>query len=39
VNAALCDGSVRVVGDGISMAVWQALSTARGGEVVGAGDF
>jgi prepilin-type processing-associated H-X9-DG protein len=39
VNAALCDGGVRFVRDGISMAVWQALSTARGGEAVGDGDF
>lgn len=39
VNVALCDGSVRFVSDAISMAVWQALSTARGGEVLPDTDF
>jgi prepilin-type processing-associated H-X9-DG protein len=39
VNAALCDGSVRFIRDSISMPIWQALSTARGGEVIPEGDF
>jgi prepilin-type N-terminal cleavage/methylation domain-containing protein/prepilin-type processing-associated H-X9-DG protein len=34
VNAALADGSVRFVRDSISPAIWQAMGTARGGEVV-----
>jgi prepilin-type N-terminal cleavage/methylation domain-containing protein/prepilin-type processing-associated H-X9-DG protein len=35
VNVALCDGSCRFVNDSVSWAVWQALGTAHGGEVVG----
>jgi prepilin-type N-terminal cleavage/methylation domain-containing protein/prepilin-type processing-associated H-X9-DG protein len=34
VNAALCDGSVRFIRNGIDLAIWQAVSTARGGEVI-----
>jgi prepilin-type N-terminal cleavage/methylation domain-containing protein/prepilin-type processing-associated H-X9-DG protein len=33
VNAAMCDGGVRFVPNGISLDVWRALSTAQGGEV------
>jgi prepilin-type processing-associated H-X9-DG protein len=32
VSAALCDGSVRFVGDGIGLETWRALTTARGSE-------
>jgi prepilin-type processing-associated H-X9-DG protein len=39
VNAALCDGSVRFIRNGIDLAVWQAVSTARGGEVVDGDAF
>ena len=35
VNVVLCDGSTRFVSDGVAWAVWQALGTSRGGEVVG----
>jgi prepilin-type N-terminal cleavage/methylation domain-containing protein/prepilin-type processing-associated H-X9-DG protein len=35
VNVLLCDGSVRFVPDSIPLAVWQALSTRAGGEVIG----
>jgi prepilin-type N-terminal cleavage/methylation domain-containing protein/prepilin-type processing-associated H-X9-DG protein len=35
VNAAMCDGSVRFVTDGISMDAWQALGTMNGAEVAG----
>ncbi len=34
VNAVLMDGSVRGFADGISLAVWRALATRNGGEVV-----
>ena len=34
VNAAMCDGSVRFVKENISILVWQAMSTSKGGEVV-----
>jgi prepilin-type N-terminal cleavage/methylation domain-containing protein/prepilin-type processing-associated H-X9-DG protein len=34
VNAAMCDGSCRFVGDTISLAVWRALGTPNGGEVI-----
>jgi prepilin-type N-terminal cleavage/methylation domain-containing protein/prepilin-type processing-associated H-X9-DG protein len=37
VNVVMCDGSTRFVTNDIGAAVWQALSTTRGGEVVG--DF
>jgi prepilin-type N-terminal cleavage/methylation domain-containing protein/prepilin-type processing-associated H-X9-DG protein len=37
-NIALCDGSSRFVSDSIALAIWQALSTPSGGEVIG-GDF
>jgi prepilin-type N-terminal cleavage/methylation domain-containing protein/prepilin-type processing-associated H-X9-DG protein len=35
VNVALMDGSVRSVTNNINLAVWRALSTRQGGEVVG----
>ncbi|MBI3838202.1 MAG: DUF1559 domain-containing protein [Planctomycetia bacterium] len=38
VNAAMMDGSVRSVDDGIELQVWRALSTRAGGEVLGATD-
>ncbi len=38
VNLALCDGSVRFVSNGISLASWRALATRAGGDIVGA-DF
>ncbi|MHB1421963.1 MAG: DUF1559 family PulG-like putative transporter [Gemmataceae bacterium] len=38
VNVLLCDGSVNIVADGISLATWQALGTRNGGEVLG-NDF
>jgi prepilin-type processing-associated H-X9-DG protein len=34
VNAALCDGSVRFVTNGIALATWQAMGSMAGGEVV-----
>jgi prepilin-type N-terminal cleavage/methylation domain-containing protein/prepilin-type processing-associated H-X9-DG protein len=37
VNLALCDGSVRFVGDSIDLAVWRGLATRAGGEALG--DF
>jgi prepilin-type N-terminal cleavage/methylation domain-containing protein/prepilin-type processing-associated H-X9-DG protein len=38
VNASLCDGSVRFVGNSIALATWQAVSTMDGGEA-GIGDW
>ena len=35
VNVVLCDGSVRFVSDGVAWATWQALGTARGGDIPG----
>ena len=32
VNAALCDGSVRFVTNGVSLAIWQAMGTMNGRE-------
>lgn len=34
VNVLLCDGSVRLVADNISLDIWRALATRTGGEVV-----
>jgi len=34
VNLALCDASVRFVADAVDLAVWQAIGTRSGGEVV-----
>lgn len=39
VHAAMLDGSVRYVTDGVDPAVWRALGTRSGGEVISAGDF
>jgi prepilin-type processing-associated H-X9-DG protein len=38
VNVMLCDGSVRFVNDGISLATWRAVGTRDGSEVLGS-DF
>lgn len=35
VNASNCDGSVRFVSNDISLAIWRALSTSQGEEVIG----
>ena len=35
VNAALCDGSVRFISNGISLTTWRALGSSQGGEVLG----
>jgi prepilin-type processing-associated H-X9-DG protein len=35
VNAALCDGSVRFISAGVTLATWQALGTMNGAEMVG----
>jgi prepilin-type processing-associated H-X9-DG protein len=35
VNVSLCDGSVRFATNSISQSTWQALGTARSGELVG----
>jgi prepilin-type N-terminal cleavage/methylation domain-containing protein/prepilin-type processing-associated H-X9-DG protein len=35
VNAALCDGSVTFITNGVSLATWQALGTMDGNDVVG----
>jgi prepilin-type processing-associated H-X9-DG protein len=33
VNMLLCDGSVRFVSDGVSLATWRGLGSRNGGEV------
>jgi prepilin-type processing-associated H-X9-DG protein len=38
VNVALADGSGRFINNGINLNLWRALSTTKGGEVIG-GDF
>jgi prepilin-type N-terminal cleavage/methylation domain-containing protein/prepilin-type processing-associated H-X9-DG protein len=35
VNATLCDGSTRFVGDQIDGGTWRALGTSKGGEIIG----
>lgn len=35
VHVTLCDGSVRFVSDNISLAIWRALGSRAGGEVIG----
>jgi prepilin-type N-terminal cleavage/methylation domain-containing protein/prepilin-type processing-associated H-X9-DG protein len=35
VMVALCDGSVRLVSNSVTLVTWRALSTSQGGEVVG----
>jgi hypothetical protein len=39
VMAVLCDGSVHFFSENIALDAWRSLSTAKGGEVVGASDF
>jgi prepilin-type N-terminal cleavage/methylation domain-containing protein/prepilin-type processing-associated H-X9-DG protein len=39
VNLMLADGSVRFIKETVSQAVWQALGTIAGGEIVGADQF
>jgi prepilin-type N-terminal cleavage/methylation domain-containing protein/prepilin-type processing-associated H-X9-DG protein len=39
VNASLCDGSVRFFNDGVSWDVWQALTSAQGGESISNSDY
>ena len=34
VNVSLMDGSVRAIGESIELALWRALSTRNGGEIV-----
>jgi prepilin-type processing-associated H-X9-DG protein len=35
VNVGLCDGSCRFVSNAINLDTWRALTTSRGGEVIG----
>ncbi|WP_169980682.1 DUF1559 domain-containing protein [Tautonia rosea] len=39
VNAVLADGSVRFVKNSVSLPVWRALSTTKGGEVISADSY
>jgi prepilin-type N-terminal cleavage/methylation domain-containing protein/prepilin-type processing-associated H-X9-DG protein len=39
VNVLLADGSVRAIKGGVNLAVWRALATKSGGEVVSSTDF
>ncbi len=39
VNASMCDGSVHFFTNGISWDVWQALSSAQGGETISTSDY
>ncbi len=39
VNTAFGDGSVRFIGNGITLAAWRALGTMNGGEVIDAGAY
>jgi prepilin-type N-terminal cleavage/methylation domain-containing protein len=39
VNANMCDGSGRFISNNISLSIWRALGSARGGEPIPAGTF
>jgi prepilin-type N-terminal cleavage/methylation domain-containing protein/prepilin-type processing-associated H-X9-DG protein len=39
VQAGMCDGSVRFMKNSISLAVWRALSTTQGGEVISSDSY
>jgi prepilin-type processing-associated H-X9-DG protein len=39
VNTVFADGSVRYIGGGIELSVWQALGTINGGEAINGGSY
>jgi prepilin-type processing-associated H-X9-DG protein len=39
VNVSLCDGSVRFIGNTITLGTWAAMGTMNGGEVVDGSNF